>query len=47
MSIKVSLQAHGCQSESNKVREDRMVIWVNKMKFSLAGHEMRKIKTMP
>lgn len=40
-----TLQACGCQSEVRQ-NQGRMVMWVDKMKFSLASREMRKMKTI-
>lgn len=40
-----TLQARGCQSEVQQ-NQGRMVMWVDKMKFSPARREMRKMKTI-
>lgn len=46
VSKKVSLYRHVVASQrSEKVRQDRMVMWVDKMKCSLASRKMRKMKT--
>lgn len=47
LSKTISLYRHVVASQkSEKVRQDRMVMWVDKMKFSLASREMRKMKTV-